>query len=112
MKKFFLVLLMAAAACKGPEDIPEDILPKEKMVQLLIRIHIAEAAVGVRNLPSDSASKLFKAYQNELFKKAEVDDSVYARSYSYYVERPELMDQIYAAVVDSLSLRESVGKMD
>jgi len=113
VKKFFLVLLLAAASCKGPaEEIPEDILPKEKMVQVLIRIHIAEAAVGMKNLPSDSASKLYKSYQNKIFKEEAVGDSAYAKSYSFYVKRPELMDEIYGAVVDSLSLRETRGKLD
>jgi hypothetical protein len=113
VKKFFLVLLLAAASCKGPaEEIPEDILPKEKMVQILIRIHIAEATVGIKNLPSDSASKLYKSYQNEILKEQAVDDSTYARSYSFYVIRPQLMNEIYGAVVDSLSLRETRGKLD
>jgi tRNA uridine 5-carbamoylmethylation protein Kti12 len=36
-----------------------------------------------------------------------VDSTTYYNSYRYYMNNVKEMDQIYAAVVDSLSLREN-----
>jgi hypothetical protein len=41
-----------------------------------------------------------------MFAKLGVSDSVFKRSFDYYMDRPREMEQIYAALVDSLSLKE------
>lgn len=112
MKKLFLILLIAFAACKEDKNRSEDILSKEQMVSVLTDIHIAEAQVGMKNLPLDSSKKVFTSFENEILKKYKIDSAVFKRSYQYYLkENLKEMDVIYSAVVDSLSMREVRKKL-
>lgn len=74
-------------------------------------MHIAEARINDLNLRRDSAEKFFKVVEDSLFKKNGIaSDSLYFKSYEYYVRDVQGLDDIYSAVVDSLSLRERLSK--
>jgi hypothetical protein len=115
VKKYFLPLVcfLFTACDSGNEQQqpPAGLIPKEKMVSLLIDIHIAESKIMQRNMPGDSAQVLFQDYKAEILKKMKVDKEVFRKSYEYYMVNISDMDAIYAIVVDSLSLRESTGKL-
>ena len=111
MKKVFLVFIISSAmfACSEATEIPAEFIPKDKMVQVLIDVHLAESTVSSRNMPQDSAAVLYKMYENQIFQKHGVTDSLYRKSYKWYIENVEVMDDVYEEVVDSLSLREARG---
>lgn len=81
-------------------------MPKEKMTQVLIDIHIAEAAIALKGLEADSARILYSIQKQKVLKKHGVGEEEYDTSFEYYVNHPELLDEVYTSVVDSLSLRE------
>ena len=58
------------------------------------------------NVRRDSAEKIFELATPAIFERVGVPDSVFRKSYDYYVNRPVEMERIYAVLVDSLSLRE------
>jgi hypothetical protein len=109
MKKylFITVLVIFFVSCRQPkEEIPADVLPIEKMVPVMIDIHLVEAAVSSKNLPRDSSIIVYDLYEKDVFKKYSIQDSIYRKSFNYYTSHPALMDKLYEMVVDSLSLRE------
>lgn len=112
MKKLFiLIVFLSVFSCdKKDPAMPDDLLSKESMVNILINIHIAEAAISLKDLPSDSAQVLYKRKKQEIFKEHGVASSRFYKSYQYYISDIKGMDDIYAAVIDSLSLREAIGK--
>lgn len=113
MKKLLpiLLLLLGCWACKQKNTTPEGILPKDKMVSFLIDMHIAEARINDLSLRRDSAERFFKIVEDSLFRKNGItNDSIYIKSYEYYLRDVEGLDEIYSAVVDSLSLRERLSK--
>lgn len=78
------------------------------MINILIDIHMAEARAGSALLRTqDSTTVYYKSLEQDIFKKYKVDSTKYYSSYRYYMENIQLMDEIYAAVVDSLSSREN-----
>ena len=79
---------------------------KEQMVDFLIDVHLAEAGVQDLRLKKDSAAVVFAAQEKLLFKKHGITDSLYITSYNFYIEHPADLEEIYAAVIDSLSLRQ------
>lgn len=97
------------AGCAQKRSVPEGILPTDKMVSILTDIHELETQVSNLKLTHDSSTLLYKQQQDSIFKKHQVTDSVYSESFDYYLQQVELLDEIYAAVVDSLSLRRNVG---
>lgn len=101
------------AACVEPETPPARLISQDQMINILTDIHIAEAKVNHLNLRSyDSIQVVYRDYEMDIFRKYQVDTARYRESYQFYLEHPAYMDEIYAAVVDSLSLRENLGKVE
>ena len=113
MKKYLFIALLTVLvfSCKEPkEEIPDNVLPMNKMVNVLIDIHLIEGNLSNKNLPKDTGIIFYNLYEKDLYKKYNIDDSIYNRSFTYYSAHPQLMDQIYEKVVDSLSLLEGEEK--
>ena len=103
-----LPLLLAATACQRPEEPPqpEDLLPKAKVVAVLAQLHLLEARVENSRLTPDSARALYQAQHKQIMWKEEVSDSAFNRSYRYYGIHGKDLDEIYGAVIDTLSALE------
>ncbi len=91
---------------------PKDLLSEEKMVNVLIDIHLTEGIASSLPIPYDSSQVLYTLLEKEVFVKHQVEDSVFTRSMIYYLQDPAIMDRIYARVVDSLVVRESSGGIE
>ena len=107
IRVFSLVFFITLAACSNNTKAPPpDILSKEKMVQYLIDLEITEAKITSLNLPPDTIKTFYDTIRKELFRKHNMTDSAYYKSLRYYLYDVKDMEDIYSAVVDSLSLRE------
>jgi hypothetical protein len=94
-----------AIACSS-NDPPKDLIEQEIMVDIMIDIHLAEAGIQDLRLQKDSAEKVFAAQEKFILKKYDVSDSSFIKSYNFYLENPEIMEQMYTAIIDSLSLKQ------
>lgn len=113
MKSFFLAFLCTAClSCKESTTIPEGTLSEAKMADILMRIHIAEARISIKNLPADSSRKYFAYLKNDIMKRAGTDTIIFNKSYHYYAGSVETLDRIYTVVIDSLSMRETMKRVD
>ena len=83
-------------------------MTEHDMINYLIDLHIAEAAVQNLRLKVDSAKVVFAAKEKLLLKHHHITDSVFINSYNYYLQNPVKLEEIYGAVVDSISLRQSL----
>ena len=103
--------LAVLGGCAIPEEVPPpaQLLPKEKMVSLLVQLHLLEARIEASRLSPDSARALFQSRKKELLWKNDVPekDSLLQHSYRYYAINNKDMDEIYKAVVDSLERRKT-----
>ena len=89
-----------------PAASSADLLPKEKMVQLMADLQVLEARVENSRLSGDSSRALYLAQQKDVFWKHEVTDSTFQRSYRYYTIHGKDLDEIYGAAIDTLGRRE------
>ncbi len=76
------------------------------MVQLMIDFYVLEAKVKEVRVGRDSANALYHQLEPLIYKKHQVDSTLYKQSMDYYLGEPETMEALYAAIVDSLSLQE------
>lgn len=107
MKTKLLVLCyVLLVACSKEAKTPEGVLPKEKMVPLLIDIYIGEGKVNNMRISRDSSMAIFRVYEDSLFRKHQISDSIYRKSMTYYYSEPDQLEAIYETVLDSLNLRE------
>ncbi len=103
-------LLAASVACGTKEEIPADLLTTEQMVGLQIDLHIAEAQAKKLNLRGDSAYVFFRYLQTDVYNQHGVIDSVYEKSYKWYLAHPQVWEQVYATVIDSLKARQQLAE--
>ncbi|MFY0591220.1 DUF4296 domain-containing protein [Roseivirga sp.] len=107
MKKVFLyVVVFVVFSCGEKEQKPADILDETEMISLLIDIREAEGMVASITINKDSSAILFKALEQRIFEKAQVDTAIYQKSYNYYLLRPEKFMEITSVVIDSLKVRQ------
>lgn len=135
MPKFALLALFFLFACnEAPVDAvpkPDDLIPEEKMVQVLVDVHLLEAALNVRTpqvsrphrpitleLPKDTVIRAVIADPNapppiawyDIFKKHGVTKSQYEASMKWYSSQPEKLNKLYDDVITELTTRQMKGK--
>ncbi len=101
-----ICMLILCCSCSDSDRNNKDILTREQMVKALTEIYLAEQKINRLGLPRDSAEREFERFKQLVFEKIEVSDSVFKRSFDYYMDRPKEMEIIFTALVDSLSLME------
>lgn len=82
------------------------------MVEIMEDLYIAEEKVNYLALSRDSAVAVAALMENKVFEKAAISDSLFRKSFDYYMERPREMELIYTALVDSLQLKEQRAPME
>lgn len=110
MKNSIIILAMVMAmSCAGDKNAkpPAGLIARDTMVNLLVDMHVAQADVGMRNLPQDSADNLIFIKRTKILKSHNVDEEAFRDSYSYYLNNIQQMEEIYARIVDSLGLKET-----
>lgn len=86
----------------GEKDaVPAHILPKEKMVEIMVEVNITEAALNLNYL-NEGKIKDTKEY-SDVFKRKKVSKEQYDESLKYYTEHPEEMVKMYDEVLNELS---------
>jgi len=100
--------LVTGLLCFGcsKEQRPQDILPEEKLTEIMIDFYLGEAKLNSYALPYDSAIKLFTPFEESTLKRHGVTDSLLQKTYQYYFDHPKEFERVYEIVIDSLNLRE------
>jgi len=106
-RPWLLALALALPACQRPEEPlrPADLLPRPQLVAALVDLHLLESRVENASLKPDSARALFVAQQKNIFWTYHLNDSSFQHSVRYYGIHGKDLDDIYAAVIDSLDSR-------
>ncbi|WP_255696405.1 DUF4296 domain-containing protein [Solitalea lacus] len=100
-----LLLILTIWSCSN-KNKPSDLIPKEKMKNILMDMHLVESR-SFRISNSDSAKRVTKASYQFIFKKYKIDTAQLRSSLEYYLSEPELLDNMYEQMIDSLSKRQT-----
>jgi len=92
------------SACK--ESKPKDIIPKDKMTNILLDVYIGEGKISALSVKRDSSLAIFDVYEGRIFEKHQVERETYKKSLSYYYDHPMELEEIYNSVMDSLNVKE------
>ncbi len=98
-------LIFGVTACADYAAPP---LPKEKMIAILKDIHIAEAKINRITTELDSGRVLMGMYEQQIYARHNVDEATYLKAFDYYMSEPQLMDEIYQQLIDTLALEEQI----
>ncbi|PKK34666.1 hypothetical protein BWI96_21260 [Siphonobacter sp. SORGH_AS_0500] len=109
--RLLLPLLALLMACSNAPSPPENLIPQDKMVQILKDVHLAEQRIIRLRLGSqDSSMVAFQVLEKDILEKYQADTGTYRASYRYYIAQPDKFKDIYKAVVDSLTVLEEREK--
>ena len=108
MKKVFLILgLFACLHCAPKKPVnPKGLYSMEQVAVFLKDLYILEAQVKDLKLSDDSTKKVFAHYEKQLMEKHNLEDSIYRKSFLYYMDNVNGLTRVYEIIADSLSLEE------
>ena len=99
-KVFSLLFIVFLIACGSPkEKIPDDILSKEKMIEIVTELHVTEASINLNLYNADSLKTIYSKHQ--------VTKSQYDSSFKYYALHPKQLSEIYKGVLNEISKRQA-----
>ena len=102
-KEWFFFFIAFILACHTEEiQEPEHLLSREKMIHVLIDMHIMKAKTQRQALPSSEASLLYQRLLKKVYKKHQIDSLTFSESYGFYMEKMSDLKNIYSAALDSL----------
>ncbi|MDN3686756.1 DUF4296 domain-containing protein [Cyclobacterium jeungdonense] len=102
-------LFILLVSCDGKEK-PEELLSEDKMVEILVDIHLAEGFVQSLSIPYDSTKVLYPILEKQIFEKHGIADTVYINSLEHYLLDASKMEYLYERTIDSLTLREKIAR--
>jgi len=110
VKKNFLILIIVLAflSCsKPPVEKPDNLIREEKMIDLLVDIHLAEATFNNRRHRDTLVEKSSSAnFYYSILDKHQVPDSVFERSFVFYASQPRKFERMYRQAMNKLNEME------
>ena len=92
---------------KRPIEKPEDLIGEEKMISMLTDIHLAEATFISRHHQDSLLRKSSSAnFYYSVLEKYQVADTVFEKSYVFYLSRPKKFEKMYWQVMNKLNEME------
>jgi len=89
MKYFFYILMIfCVLACTEAIEKPKDILPEDKMSEIIADFAINEQQYVIgTNINSENATRF-------ILKKYKIKGELFTKSYEYYMTKPEIIKEI------------------
>ncbi len=107
---FCLILACISGCDNEPEenfDAPKGILHPDTMKQVLIDIHLAEAAIERKQIEGDSATILAQKYYNEIYAVHDITEEQFKKSFTYYRKKPKQFERMYKELIEDMSKSEA-----
>ena len=97
--RFFLVLLIFLAACNS--EIPDDVLPPDKMQQVMWDMMLADEMILQYKMTDSSFARAAKQsrYYQAIFRIHNTTEETFKKSTKFYMEHPAL----FKPILDSMN---------
>ena len=108
MKKLlvFSAILILFACGHSEDDVPENIIPKEEFVDLLVNIQLMESYCQNKYVRPDLYKDLLVNSIDSLLKENGRTIEEYEESFEFYSMRPKVMFQVYEEVLERINTLE------
>ena len=103
----FTVILILSGCRYNWIEKPKELIPPQKMVDMLVDLHIANAIFLETNYRPGTGIKLkSEDYYYSVLHKYNIPDSVFEKSVIYYSNYPKEFEKIYADVLDKINIKK------
>ena len=103
-----LALFLFNTSCnEDMTDKPPRLVSRDKMVSILVDIHLSDAAFQTRRYSNEQLNKYTESdFYYSVLNKYHVADSVFEVSLIYYSSKPKEFEKIYTRVINRLTILE------
>lgn len=109
MRLLILAFLVGVLACSPTEERPADLLPREKFTAVLLEAELLEARVNHERTIDLRTGIPVTEYYAEMFKAQGVTEEAFKRTFSWYVDHPAELKDVYNDVLTGLQQRVEVA---
>lgn len=106
-----LVLLGCYHENVSTPEIPEKLFTKEQMISILTDVHLVEGALNFHRVNRMEYKDYKSAYYSKILEEHQITAVQLKENIDYYNSDPELMEDIYEAVLSNLVRLETESKM-
>lgn len=100
---FFVLFLFGCTSIDSPVTIPNEILSKEKMAEIMVDIHLLEATLNISTYSKNHVVMNTVNPNSDILKKNNITKKKYNESFEFYAQNPILLTEVYQLVLNSLS---------
>lgn len=105
MRKLLALVLLLAVACAGSPEPPDAPLDRQQFEQVLAGSLLIQARAGQEIRVDKRPDAQIAAYYDELFRAQGITEADFQATYAAYLERPELLKEVYESVLNRLQLQ-------
>ncbi len=99
----FACLLFFSCSDKKAVIIPDTILAKKKMAEVMLDVHLLEASMSLNISNADKVSAGNPTPNFDVLKKNNISKKQYDESFYFYSQHPDLLNEVYQIVLNDLS---------
>jgi len=100
----FSLLIFTLVSCdKLPIEKPKNLIKEKMMIDMLVDIHIAEATFTHFRYDTTMLKSTSADFYYSVLDKYEVQDSIFEKSFVFYVSTPRQFEKMYRKVMNQLS---------
>ncbi len=99
----FACFLFFSCSEKKTEEIPVNILSKQKMSEVMLDLHLLEASMSLNAVGAESTTAVGPSPNYDVLKKNKISKTQYDESFDYYSKHPAILVEIYEHVLNDLS---------
>lgn len=102
----FLSIVFFVSCKQNVEEIPKDVIDKEKFIEVLKDKALAEAAlnVNVKNVPGE---KFDSVYNFSVYKENDITKAQYDSTMKYFSSRPGEFKELMESVLEKLNVEKA-----
>ncbi len=102
--RLFVFILLISACGKSVEKKPRRLLSRDRMISILVDIHLAESVYQTSHYTNNSMKQYTESdYYYSILHKYKTADSVFEQSLIYYSGKPKEFEKIYSRVLNRLN---------
>lgn len=103
-----VILLLTFCSCeKSVVEKPKNLVPRDKMINLIVDLHTGDAVFQSKRYSSEQLKKYTDAdLYHSILKKYDVADTVFEKSLIYYASLPKEFEKMYSKALSKLNAQE------
>ncbi len=107
-----LLLILIIGGCQSGNNEKNLILKKEKMTDVMVDVHLAEAVLRNKKISGEKLDKITSDAYHKIFNKHAITKAQFDSSFAYYERNIEKFNEIYEEVIVRLNKRQRQAEQE